>query len=229
MKLRRRAVRFFTTSLAAAAMAGSVLVPRASAEPVRADFYLTLTSTFGDMAALGGVPLVAGDRVRGTLVYDASAPSGRPDLGYAEYRPSGSITLGFGTGVVLPLEGMIVVESYFVNGILQPAFVGAFGFTESFPGFDSIQAELEFRGGAGTGTSLPGSASDLFRRYPRGFLRGAAWQTGVNPPFDSGTQEFFATITPVPEPGTLLMVGGGVAMLIRRLRGQRRAITATLQ
>lgn len=118
---------------------------------------------------------------------------------------------------------MIVVTSYFVNGILQSAFVAAFGFTQSFPGFDSIQAGLEFRGGAGTGMSLPGSASELFRRYPRGFLRGAAWQTGVNPQFDSGTQEFFATITPVPEPGTSLMVGGGVAMLIRRWRGRRLA------
>jgi hypothetical protein len=190
----------------------------AAAEPVRVDFHLTLTSTFGDMSAIGGVPLTAGDRVRGTLVYDSSAPVARPDLGFSEYHPAGSLTLAFGRDAVMPLEGMVVVAAYSVNGFPQPAFVGAFAGTQAFPGFDSIRVELEFRSPDQSSQALPGSAADLAARYPAGFLRGAAWQTGVNPPFDSGTQEFFGTVTPVPEPGTMLLVGGGVALILRRRR-----------
>jgi hypothetical protein len=188
----------------------------ARAENVRLDFYLNLTSTFGDMAALAGFPLAPGDRVRGSLVYDASAPVSRQDAIYAEYRPAGHLTLAFNPDLVIPLEGMIVVESYFVNGFLQPAFVGAFALTTAFPGFETILTELEFRGGDRKGLSLPQSAAELVGKYPEGWLRAAAWQRGVNPPFDSGTQEFFGTLTPVPEPGTLLLVGGGIALLLRR-------------
>ncbi|HEX6974625.1 MAG TPA: PEP-CTERM sorting domain-containing protein, partial [Vicinamibacterales bacterium] len=162
--------------------------------------------------------------ISGSLVYDPSAPALPPEQpGFTQYRPAGALTLGLGSGLVLPLEGMIVTESYFVNGFLQQAFVGAFGATDNYPGFDFIRSELEFRGGDRKGTALPTSASDFLTRYPDGFIRFTAWQTGVNPPFDSGTQEFFGTIqpTPVPEPGTLLLAGAGLAMLARRRRRLR--------
>jgi hypothetical protein len=223
MGLRARLVRTSAVCIAGIAVAGATARP-ASADPVRLDFHITLTSTFGDMAALAGTPLGPGDTIPASLVYDPSAPILRPDdVGFAQYSPAGSLTLGFGPGIVLPLEGMIVVESYFVNGILQQAFVGAFGSTSSFPGFDFIRAELEFRGGDRKGIALPGTAADLFARYPNGFLRGAAWQTGVNPPFDSGTQEFFGTVAPVPEPGTLILSGAGLAMLARRWRQRSKS------
>jgi hypothetical protein len=211
--LRTSAVFLFAFSIVAAA------ARPASAEPVRLDFNITLTSTFGDLAALAGVPLAPGDTIPGTLVYDPSAPVLRPDdVGFAQYSPAGSLTLGLGPGIVLPLDGLIVVESYFVNGILQQAFVGASGSTSTFPGFDFIRAELEFRGGDRKGLALPATAGEFLAHYPNGFLRAAAWQTGVNPPFDMGTQEFVGTIAPVPEPGTLILSAAGLAILVRRRR-----------
>ena len=66
------------------------------------------------------------------------------------------------------LDGMIVVESYLVNGILQQAFVGAGGGTDSSPGFDFIRAELEFRGGDRTGIALPETSAEFWAHYPTG-------------------------------------------------------------
>jgi hypothetical protein len=215
MELRIRASRSKARLSVCAALACLVTATPAAAEPVRLDFYLTFTSTFGDLSAIGGVPLGVGDRIRGSLAYDSSAPVLRPELPYWEYRPAGSLTLHFGRDVVMPLEGMVVVASTVINGFPQPSFVAAFGGTADFPGFEFIQAELEFRGGDQSNLALPDSAADLLRRYPTGFLRGAAWQIGVEAPFDSGTQEFFGTVAPVPEPGTILLVGGGIAMLLR--------------
>jgi hypothetical protein len=188
----------------------------AAAEPVHLDFYLTFTSTFGDLSAIGGVPLGVGDRIRGSLAYDSSAPVALHQPTFLVYRPAGSLTLHFGRDVVMPLDSMVVAASRVINGFPQPSFVAAFGGTGDFPGFDFIQAELEFRGGDQSNLALPNSVADLLGRYPSGFLRGAAWQAGVEAPFDSGTQEFFGTVAPVPEPGTILLVGGGIAMLLRR-------------
>jgi hypothetical protein len=187
----------------------------AAADPVRLDFYITLTSTFGDLSALHGSPLGPGDRIRGSLVYDPSAPVLRPELPYAEFRPAGSLTLGFGSGIVIPLEGMVVAEPVVINGITQPSMIASSGNLTGYPGFDSIMAELEFRG-TQSGLTLPPSAAEFLARYPRGYIRGAAWQQGVPAPFDSGTQEFYGTVAPVPEPATLLLLGGGVAVLLKR-------------
>jgi hypothetical protein len=211
-----------------AVLASGVLAREASADTVRLDFAIDVRDTLGDLADLFGVSIAVGDVVLGSLTYDTSTPDTLPSPFEGNYRSTGAIAFRIGAGLTLPNDDVWVFDRTFDPRPNFDDVLTAFATTQSFPGFDAIQAELSFRGGGRVGDALP-SAAEALAAFPSGGIRFAGWKTGVNPPFDRGTHEFAGIVRllpdtpePVPEPGTMLLLASGTAVLVarRRRRGQ---------
>jgi hypothetical protein len=202
---------------------------KAQADPVQIGLEIAIGSTFGDFRDIFGVPIDVGDVLRGTLTYDSSTPDRTSDPLYGDYRGgAGSLTLDVGSGLTLPLETVYVVDQAFDPIPGRDDAFGAIAFTESFSGFDAIFATVDFRGAGREGDDLPLSAADLLAAFSMGGFRLSAWQTGGNPPFDSGTHELSGIVrlvgeagAPVPEPATLLLLTAGAVALRCRQRKAR--------
>jgi len=199
----------------------------ASADPVNLDFALTVRDTLGDLRDLFNAPVAIGDVVRGRLTYDPNAVDQDPNPDFGSYRTSGTFSLAIGTGLTLPLDTVFAFDNNFSPIPNMDDGFGAFANTESFPGFLSLSAELNFVGGGRTGDALPQSTDEILATFMSGGLRLIGYKEGVNPPFDRGTHELLGTVRaleaqPVPEPGTLLLCATGAAMLLgRRVRAKR--------
>ena len=217
-----------TRHLALTLAAGLLLGPLAAtagADPVRIDFTIDVRYALGDLGGLFGAPIAVGDVVAATLIYDGGAPDLSAASGVeGHYRPAGSISFATSAALAVPLTDLWVFDETFDP---RPRFDDVFtalAYTDGYPGFDALQIELSFRGGGRSGDALP-SAADVFASFPQGGIRFAAWQTGVSPPFDSGTHELSGTLRrgadepePVPEPGTLILFATGAVTLARRYR-----------
>lgn len=199
--------------------------PDVQAEPVRIDFAIDVRAVFGNLQDVFGSVIAVGDVVRGTLVYDASTPDTAPSPVEGFYLSPGTLSFATGTPLTLPLDGIWIFEQSANPPPHSDDVFAAFAITHTFPGFDAVQAEL-FLGGAGQdGVALPATPAALLAAFGQGGIRFAAWQTGGNPPFDSGTHELSGTVRvlavdsqPVPEPGTLLLLATGAAAILRRHR-----------
>ena len=206
------------------------LVLPCAAQPAHADSVViniefTARHTFGDLQQLFGVPISAGDVFGGRLVYELGAPDVDPTPTGGSYHPTGSLIFDVGTGLTLPVESVFAFDETFnVDG--RDDVFGAFAFASSYPGFDSLLTELDFRGAGRVGDALPASNDEALAFFTGGGFRFVGFETGGNPPFDSGTHELFGTARivpgapePVPEPGTLLLVAtalGGITLGSRR-------------
>ena len=219
------------TVIATLALLVGCLVPQgAQAEPVRLDFEIDVRQVFGNLQEVFGVPIAIGDVVKASLTYDSSTLDLSPGALEGHYRSVGSIAFGGGAGLTLPLESLWVFDETFDPRPQFDDVFAAFAFTDSWPGFDSLQAELYFRGGGRTGDALPVGAAEILAAFGSGGgLRFTGWKTGGSPPFDSGTHELGGTVRvlpdvpqPVPEPGSLLLFASGAAALVRRYRQSRR-------
>ena len=214
-------------AMAVVVLVGFVYARPAAADPVAINFSLTATSVFGDMRAVFGLAMSPGTTFAGRLTYDPNAPDTASDPAFGQYFPAGSVSIDFGTGMTLPIEFIVVQDDAFNPQPFPVDEIEATGRTQSFPGFESAMATIRFRG-AGQSDALPQDAAAFLNGY-RGLagMHFSALQIGVSPPFDMGTHEFFATAlledaAPVPEPGTLMLVAGGIGLLARRYR--RRAL-----
>ena len=201
----------------------------ASADTVSLDFALTVRDTLGELSDIFNAPVAVGDVVRGRLVYNSSAVDRDPDPDFGSYRSAGTLSLAIGTGLSLPLEQVFAFDNNFSPIPNMDDGFGAFASTESFPGFLSLTAELNFVGGGRTGDALPRSPAEILATFMSGGLRLSGLKDGLDPPFDRGTHELLGTVRalpdaqPVPEPGTLLLCASGVAILLRRRARARRS------
>jgi PEP-CTERM motif len=209
---------------------GAVLVllcvppPNASADPITVNFDVTVRFARGALEDIFGVPIAAGDVIRGSFVYDPSTPDGNvtPDFGF--YRGAGeALRLDTGTGLTLPIESYQVFDNANCFPDVCDAFLGVAN-TLTFPGFEFIQAVADFRTAAGNhdGDGLPQSLEELATVWAPGtFILDAR---ALNAPPDDLTHRFSGTLRlretpePVPEPGTLMLIATGAAGLIARRR-----------
>jgi hypothetical protein len=222
--MRRRIV-----ALAVGVMAALAVPQTTSADTVTLDFALTVRDTLGDLRDLFNAPVSVGDVVSGRLTYDTSAIDEDPDPDFGSYRSAGTLKLAIGTGLSLPLDQVFAFDNNFSPIPNMDDGFGAFASTESFPGFLSLTAELNFVGGGRTGDALPRSTAEILATFMSGGLRLSGLKEGVNPPFDRGTHELLGVVQalpevqPVPEPGTLLLCASGAAILLRRGARAKRA------
>lgn len=198
--------------------------PTSTVALVNIPFEILVGGSQGDMSPLFGAAVSAGDIVRGTLTYDVNA-AGTVSGNARIFNPiSGSIALEIGSGLTVPLDGMSVYDTIPNQSVFDSDTVAASAVTTSFPGFDSIEASLEFQGPPSSRSTdaLPVSAAEIASFYTNGSFRFLAFQTGKPAPFDDGTQSFvgrlrLAESTAVtPEPMTVLLVAPFALALVRR-------------
>jgi hypothetical protein len=216
--------------VALAVLLGPGLAQSARAEPVTLPFEVAVRSTFGDFTAIFGAPIAPGDTLRGNLTYDTATPDFAPDPDTGDYRSAGAIAIAFGSGLSLPLETVFIADHAFSPVPNMDDVFGAIGLAQSLRGFDSIEATVDFRGGGRTGDALPASAAEVLAAFSTGGFRFIGFQTGGNPPFDSGTHELFGLARlldvspqPVPEPGSVLLFATGAGVLVWRCRRRMAA------
>lgn len=207
-------------SLAIFTVLAPAVASDAHADPVVIHIQFTTRATFGPLQDLFGVPIAVGDVFPLRLVYDAGAPDIDPDPTAGVYRTTGSLIFDVGSGLTLPIDTVLAFDRTFDPRPDMDDVFATVAFTTAYPGFDALQAELSFRGGGRVGDALPASNAEALRFFTEGGLRFTGFETGGNPPFDSGTHELAGTAAvvadPVPEPGTLLLVASAFALAGRR-------------
>jgi hypothetical protein len=143
-------------------------------------------------------------------------PDINPDPNAGVYRTTGSLIFDVGSGLTLPVDTVVAYDQTFDPSPNMDDLFGTAAFTTAYPGFESLSAELDLRGGGRVGDALPTSNAEVLRFFTEGGLRFTGFKIGVNPPFDSGTHELAGTVAvvpdPVPEPGTLLLVASAFAL-----------------
>lgn len=188
--------------------------PTSAVDLIHVPIEILVGSSQGDMNPLFGTDVSAGDTLRGTLSYDINA-AGPVSGNAAIFDPiAGSIALDVGSGLTLPLGRMDVYDTVPNGSPFDSDTVAAFSSTMSVPGFDYIEATLDFQGppASRTTNALPASAAEIAGFFTKGSFRFLAFQTGKEAPFDDGTQSFVGrlqlaeTTAVTPEPATLLLV-----------------------
>jgi len=198
---------------------------RAAADPVRADFTVTVTMAHGDFDSLFGTSIHAGDVLNGTLVYD---PTGVPDSANAligRYDVPGTLSFGARTRVELPLAQIAVIDDRSESVPDGHDRFEASGGTTTFPGFGFAEASLELdAAAAGGGSKLPRSTSELRARFGGGLFTFFAFPPEEDDPSHVVLgQASLIAAEQTPEPMSLLLLGSGACMLVFRRGSDRSA------
>jgi len=208
-------------------LASFALYPQAvSAEPFVLTFDVTVTFTLGPLQEIFGTPLKVGDVMRGRVTYDPTLPDRNTIPNFGIFDGSGHVLrLDHGSGLTLPVETYQSFDNANCASGVCDGFL-ALGTSGAVPGFDLVQAAVAFETAPGReGDSLP-SPTELATNFRTGEFRLDAFLP--NPPSDDLTHAVGGTVQlrdvsalPVPEPGTLIMVGAGASGLVIRRKRRR--------
>jgi hypothetical protein len=195
----------------------------ASADTIRVNFDVAVGITEGAIQDIFGVPVHTGDVLRGSFTINSLAVDTNPRPDFGRYRGTGqSLQIDLGTGLSLPIQNWTVFD--FTSCCADMLQTGAI--SRVFPGFDLVGALVflfappESR----QGDRLPQSAAELAAYTSGQFVLEA--RLASRP---SVTHEIRGTLRvrdvssqPIPEPGTLLLIGTGAAGLIASRRRRAR-------
>jgi hypothetical protein len=191
----------------------------AAADPVRTDFTVTVTMAHGNFDTFFGTPILAGNVLRGTLVYDPTGVPDSTDPLTGRYDPPGTLSFGPSARVEFPLVEIAVIDSRSpsaLNG--HDSFEAAVGTTTTkFPGIELIQSSLELDSSAsGGGSKLPRNTSELLARFQRGPFTFFAFPPEEDDPSHVILgQASLAGAAQTPEPASFLLLGSGAMLLFR--------------
>jgi PEP-CTERM motif len=197
-----------------------------SADPITVNFDVEVTFALGPFEEIFGVPLGVGDVLSGRFTYDPSAPDGNPRPNIGIYQASGeALRIDWGTGLTVPIEAFGVFD----NARCAPPFreCDMFGLgtaAGAIPGFEFFQVTANFQAPAASrqGDALPRDFAEIAATYPTGRFTLQAFR-----PSTGFSHSLVGTLSPqpvapVPEPGTLLLVGTGAFGILGRAWRQRR-------
>lgn len=195
----------------------------ATAGPITFNFTATQTSaqTPGGLASLAA-PFAT---ITGSFTYDTATAASTSNSLFAVY-PTGALVVdqfNVATGVFSAPFGISVTNDSFSGDLFLLGTGGAFGAQAGF--YDFVQLSLaDSTGAAMSSVALPSSLSQLtpqlllFQRFQVDALGGSTHLGSTNYRLTS----LEAAATPVPEPATLILLGSGLAVSLRR-RMRRRA------
>jgi PEP-CTERM motif len=197
-----------------------------SADPITVNFDVNVTFALGPFEEIFGVPIGVGDQLSGLFTYDPSTPDSNPSPNLGIYQASGqTLRVDWGTGLTAPIQGFRVSD----NIRCAPPFgeCDVFGVgtdASAIPGFEFLLITANFQAPAASrqGDALPRDAAEIAAIYPTGrFTLQAFRGPGGFSHSLVGTLSP-EPVAPIPEPGTLLLVGTGAIGILGRVLRQRR-------
>jgi PEP-CTERM motif len=195
-----------------------------SADPITVNFDVTVTFALGAFEDIFGAPLGVGDSFSGRFTYDPGAPDSNSNPNVGIYQASGqTLRVDWGTGLTVPIQSFGVFDNARCPPPLRECDMFGLGTdAAAVPGFEFLLITANLRAPAASrqGDSLPRNAAEIGAIYQTGEFRLQAIRES-SPGF---SHSLFGTLSPqpvapIPEPGTLLLVGtGAVGILGRVLR-----------
>jgi PEP-CTERM motif len=197
-----------------------------SADPIAVNFNVDVTFALGPFEEIFGVPIRVGDRLSGLFTYDPDAPDSNPLPNFGIYQASGeTLRVDWGTGLTAPIESFGVFD----NSRCPPPFreCDVFGLgtdASAISGFEFLLITANFQAPAASrqGDALPRDAAEVASTYPTGRFALQAFRGPGTPRFSLAGTLSPEPVAPVPEPGTLLLVGTGAFGILGRALRQRR-------